>query len=236
MINIVICDDEIVFINEISDLILSNFQNYKYNIFSFNNGQSLLDIIHNLRIDILFMDIELGDSNGINITKKIKQINPSAIVFFITNYYNYVAETFRIDTFQFIKKPIEESDFIYDFNRAIQKYKDIHKKLEIHVKNGIKNIFINDIYYIEIYGRSINIILKKEMININGKLSYYESLLCNLNFIRVHKSYIINLDKVEAFTSNSIKLFDIPKTIPLSRNYKRIFKERYKSLLANRYI
>ena len=138
MINIVICDDEEIFNDKIYSLISTNIDSsYKYEIKKYTNALELINAL-NRKIDILFMDIELGCDSGIEIVKKIKSLYQDCIVFFVTSHNNYITEVFRLDSFQFISKPIDEKEFIIDLKRGLEKYKKSHRVLEIEYKNSYR--------------------------------------------------------------------------------------------------
>lgn len=130
MLNIAICDDEIDYVNSTADAVMKILSDYEVDISTYTSG---IDLINNStkRIDILFIDIEMPGLNGIETIRKLRVINPSIIVFILTNYTNYMTDVFRVGTFQFLKKPLRVDDLKYDLLRAVELYKHEHYKLRL---------------------------------------------------------------------------------------------------------
>ena len=109
--------------------------------------------------------------NGIETIRKLRVINPSIIVFILTNYTNYMTDVFRVGTFQFLKKPLRVDDLKYDLLRAVELYKHEHYKIKIKENDNIRLIDISKIRYLEVYQKELKFRLLKEEIIIRGKIS-----------------------------------------------------------------
>lgn len=228
MLNIAICDDEECYLNELSNLINENTLNdIQYTLNTYESGEKLLNGIEKDKVDILFLDIEMNGIYGIETGKIIKQKNPNCIIFFVTSHNNYITDIFRLDSFQFLQKPINHEDFKYDYDRAITKYKNDHIYLEVKVNGRTRNILLGEIKFIEVTSREIKIHLKNEVVIHNGKFSLYEEKLKAFNFSKTHKSYLVNLTQIEAIENDRVYLRGIGDYIPISRNYKNDFLNEY---------
>lgn len=228
MLNIAICDDEECYLNELSILINENtLSDVQYTLNTYKSGEELLKGIEKDKVDILFLDIEMNGINGIETGKIIKQNNPNCIIFFVTSHNNYITDIFRLDSFQFLQKPINKEDFKYDYDRAITKYKNDHIYLEVKVNGRTRNILLGEIKFIEVASREIKIHLKNEVVIHNGKFSLYEEKLKAFNFSKTHKSYLVNLTQIEAIENDRVYLRGIGDYIPISRNYKNDFLNEY---------
>lgn len=219
MLNIAICDDEIDYVNSTADAVMKILSDYEVDISTYTSG---IDLINNStkRIDILFIDIEMPGLNGIETIRKLRVINPSIIVFILTNYTNYMTDVFRVGTFQFLKKPLRVDDLKYDLLRAVVLYKHEHYKIKIKENDNIRLIDISKIRYLEVYQKELKFRLLKEEIIIRGKIAEYEEILQMYGFAKNHKSFLINMAYIKRIGQNELELEGVNELIPLSRNYK----------------
>lgn len=229
MINFAICDDDIKYIEQVSNIIEKSNINTEYTIRTYTSGNSILD--DDYSIDILFIDIEMPGKNGIDTVRELQKRNSSLIVFFQTSYNNYITDIFRVGTFQYIQKPINEENLKIDLKRAIDLYFQNHYKLSIKSENKLYKLDINDILYLEVIVKDIFIHTKNATYKTIGRLYEYEQTLIKYGFIKSHKSYLVNIKYIYEINNNMIKFNDKSDNIPISRKYK---EEVIKSL--NKYL
>ncbi|HZV69976.1 MAG TPA: LytTR family DNA-binding domain-containing protein [Saprospiraceae bacterium] len=185
------------------------------------------------KIDILFVDIHLPKINGIDFIKTIQ--NQSQVIL-TTAYDHYALEGYNLNVVDYLLKPIEFSRFL----QAIQKIKRNHttisepaegnpRKDSFHFFNVDKRqvkVFLDDILYIESLKEYIKIHTHENYLLTKLQIGEFESLLASPNLLRVHKSYIINLNKVTAYSAN---LIEIGKhQIPIGRTYKEFIMKHLK--------
>jgi len=229
MIKILICDDEQIYIDEIETLIKEFFpKNEEYSLLKETSGEGALSLFSSGYIpDIVFMDIEMDGANGLETVKEIKQQRPQCIIFFVTSHSNYIADIFRLGTFQFLQKPMNKEDFEIDLNRAVKAYRNNHMKMEIKSKNEIREIEYSEIRYVEVFLHDVKIHLEDEEIVQRGKISDFEKALIGRGFVKTHKSYLVNISYIQKITYNSVILDNEKFNVPLSRNYRNSFFEEW---------
>lgn len=184
-------------------------------------------------IDILFVDIHLPKINGIDF---IKTIQNQYQVILTTAYDHYALEGYNLNVVDYLLKPIEFSRFL----QAIQKIKRNNslisepaggnmRKDSFHFFNVDKRqvkVFLDDILYIESLKEYVKIHTSENYLLTKLQIGEFESLLVSSNLLRVHKSFIINLDKVTAYSAN---LIEIGKhQIPIGRTYKEFIMKHLK--------
>lgn len=215
------------------EVIKKNLENYdKYKRYNFkvdiyDNGETFLSHYNAFgRFDIIFMDIEIEDVNGIDIVSKIREIDKDVVVIFISNQDCYVAKAFRVGAFQYFKKPINEKEFEIDFTRAIEWHNLKHPKYEFQTDNSIVILEYKDIIAIEVYQKKIKIYSENGIFTENprGSIAVKEEQFKNYNFIRCHRSYLINVSKILMIDKNKIYLKN-GKEIPVSRYYYKYVLE-----------
>lgn len=218
--NCVVVDDSTIhritiakLVNEHADLTL---------VGDFSNASETRNCILNKNVDLLFLDIEMPVQSGFDLLDGLKT-RPQII--FVSSKSDYALKAFDYAAIDYLHKPITKDRF----NKAVQKAieSNLRKKENpdddgefIFIKSNLKNfkIFISKIKWIEAFGDYIKINTEDETHLVLSTMKSFENDLPEDKFLRVHKSFIINVDKVERFNS---KFAEIGNTkIPLSRNKK----------------
>jgi DNA-binding LytR/AlgR family response regulator len=176
--------------------------------------------IHN--VDLIFLDIEMPVISGFDFLDGLK-IKPQII--FITSKAEYALKAFDYDATDYLQKPIA----LDRFNASVTRAMDLHllKKdtkeedgEHIFIKSNLKKlkIFTSKIKWIEAFGDYVRVVTEDDNNLVLSTMKAFENDLSPKKFVRVHKSYIINVDKVDRFNSKFAEI-GITK-IPLSRNRK----------------
>ena len=113
--NIAICDDEAYYVNDIFKRLMTYKEtndDVSLYVDSFYDSRELMNSIMKKDYDLVYLDIELNDGNGINIAQMIHNIQPECMIIFITSHMNYFNQSFLVNAFQYMKKPVKEQFFI----------------------------------------------------------------------------------------------------------------------------
>lgn len=203
---------------------------------SLDNPKDVIEFLQNNIIDLLFLDIEMGEIDGIEVARKIKLIHPNTLVIFVTGHPGFALEGYEVYPVDFLIKPIN----MIRLERALNKVKEINSyrliendhKIAMNVNSGIKIVNISDILYIEKQGRKISVVCKKnEIIYSRESMKDLESLFSSFDFYRPHQSFLVPIKQIKAIypdkytRSYIIKLFDSNINIPVSRNKYPKLKE-----------
>ncbi|OYQ34744.1 DNA-binding response regulator [Flavobacterium cyanobacteriorum] len=188
----------------------------------FSNASETRNCILNKQVDLLFLDIEMPVQSGFDLLDGLKA-RPHII--FVSAKSDYALKAFDYAAVDYLHKPLTKDRF----NKAVQKALDLYQLKKdgpeddgefIFVKSNLKNlkVFISKINWIEAYGDYVKIITEDENHLVLSTMKSFESELPKGRFLRVHKSFIINIGKILRFNS---KFAEIGNTkIPLSRNKK----------------
>jgi two-component system, LytTR family, response regulator len=173
-------------------------------------------------VDLIFLDIEMPVISGFDFLDGLKT-QPQII--FVTSKAEYALKAFDYDATDYLQKPIALERFNASVKRAIEHYEQIHDSKEedgdhIFIKSNLKKlkIFTSKIKWIEAFGDYVKVVTEEDSNLVLSTMKAFEKDLPKNRFVRVHKSYIINVDKVERFNSKFAEI-GIMK-IPLSRNKK----------------
>ncbi|HLA56607.1 MAG TPA: response regulator transcription factor [Flavobacterium sp.] len=243
-VNVLIIED----IPEESNVLAKMLTDNNYNIAGIaRTHNEALTLFYGNNIDIVIIDIFLaGHPDGIAFAESINIIPGAAKPFvFLTNSHDRkIFERAKLThPFSFLMKPFNELEILYAIEMAVEKFysqKNIfsvehdtvvgHEYLYIKKKKSLKKVFIHDILYIEVEGKYCNVISENENFLILLSLSKVCELLQKDNFIRTHRNYLVNADKILEITpdDNYILLKGNHK-VTLSDNYKK-FINNYKVL------
>lgn len=219
MINIIICDDNKLFLNDLAQAI-ERVADFEHRLFSFENPSELLintEEAFKSNMSFLITDIKMPDINGIELAKKLKDDYPLLQTIFITNYTDYVEKAFDVEPVHYIIKPINDEKLRMALNKATEQLQKQTKNcLQINIKDKFIRIPYSEIKYIESVGRKAVVYCMDKNTTMPKKLDDLEKLLPDC-FLRVHKSYIININLVEQIKNYKITLFN-GDVIPVAKS------------------
>lgn len=226
----IVLDDSALQRMTVTKLICEN-QNLQL-VGEFSNATDAKNYISTRNVDLVFLDIELPVINGFAFLEGLK-VRPQII--FITAKAEYAQKAFDYNATDFLLKPLSKERFNIAVSKAVYLFKlkkDVEDDEEnfIFVKCNLKNlkIYTSKIRWVEAYGDYIKIITEDDSYLILSTMKAFESELPKDKFIRVHKSYIINIHKINTFNSKYAEI-DTFK-IPLSRNKKEKLVEALKNI------
>lgn len=188
----------------------------------FANALEAKNCINNNTIDLIFLDVEMPLINGFDLLDGLKS-KPQIV--FITSKADYALKAFDYEATDFLQKPISKERFLKAVKKASELHilrNETHEELgeSIVIKSNLKKlkIYLSKIKWIEAYGDYIKVVTDDESHLVLSTMKGFEKELPEGKFTRVHKSFIINLSRVEKFNN---KFVEIGTTkIPLSRNKK----------------
>ncbi len=184
------------------------------------------------QVELMFVDINMPDLNGMDFVKSMK--NPPGVIF-TTAYSEYALEGFRVDAIDYLLKPIGYGDFLKGAEKALKRIGTTERAAPhvesdenfLFVKSEYKILRINlsDIKYIEGMREYVRIHIENlRPVMALMSMKKIEAFLPQQRFMRVHRSYIVNLEKVNTIERNRI-IFHPDIRIPVSEQYKAAFQE-----------
>ena len=190
----------------------------------FANALESKNAINNNSVDLIFLDIEMPLINGFDLLDGLKE-KPQIV--FITSKADYAVKAFDYEATDFLQKPITKERFLKAVKKALELHQLRNEVAEdlgeaIIIKSNLKKlkIYTSKIKWVEAFGDYIKIITDEDSHLVLSTMKSFEKELPEGKFARVHKSYIVNLERVEKFNS---KFAEIGKTkIPISRNKKEV--------------
>ncbi|MEN8126081.1 MAG: LytTR family DNA-binding domain-containing protein [Bacteroidota bacterium] len=192
------------------------------------NAIEAFNAINSNKIDLIFLDINMPEISGLSFARSI---NKNIKIIFTTAYREYAVDGFDLKAVDYLLKPISFERLLQAVNKYLNeninlitdnKEDLIHDKSNfIFVRSDRKMIKIDfsEINYIESLGDYLKIYLNEKKIITRETITSIEAKLPKNDFLRIHRSYIISIDKIESFTNEFVELNK--KAIPISRSYKK---------------
>lgn len=224
----IIIDDD-----SISHKILENYINNRPDLIlvgQFINAQSTIPFLEKEKVDLIFLDVEMPKMSGIDF---LRSYNDLPQVILISEHKQYAVEGFNLNVTDYLIKPIQKERFGEAIDKVFERRifnrikNDHYQSIAVKQRSGYINIATDNILYIEGFGDYINVVLSEEKkVIVLSTIKKIEEQLTPFNFMRIHRSYIVNLKKVEKIIENNVYVGN--KIIPVSRTYRSSFIHLFK--------
>lgn len=199
----------------------------------YNNAIEAKRDLAKTNADLIFLDIEMPVLSGFDL---IDGLTYEPQIIFITGKTQYAFKAFGYNTVDYLQKPVTRERFNKAVDKAVINYKiknEIFSENEdyIFVKSDFqkRKVFLDDLKYIEALGDYAKLVSGKETIVVLQTMKSLADMLPEERFLRVHKSYIVNLKKIDSYTSKTIEIDN--NLIPISRNKKSELTEALQTML-----
>ncbi len=211
--NIFICDDEDIYIEQLTDLLTKYFNENKIsnvNFYPFSKGEDLLK--SEIQPDLAFLDIEIGTGlSGTHVGKKLQERYPNIKIFIVTSHIEYVNEAFRFSFFRYILKPIEKHMLFRNISDAFYQQKVELKEVHIDIKRDKDDrdsseetitVPVRDVVAITVDNRGTRIFLTNRTVNSNQTISHFDKQLLGSSFFRTHRDFLGEREKNSVNSEN----------------------------------
>jgi len=202
-----------------------------------NNPIDAIKEFSKSKFDVVFLDISMPTMTGLEVANTFLEINPNIFIIFQTAFEEYALEAFKSGGVDYILKPIS-NESIQKALQKIEKYiknsdttgKESSKKIVAKRGSKIYMIDINDIYYVKADLDEVIIKIKETDAYVRKKMQDMQELLKGKNFFRIHRSYIVNVDKIKSMQSVEqskleISFKDIDDIVTSSKDGAKEFRE-----------
>jgi len=191
-----------------------------------------LEIIKTEQIDLVFLDIQMPVLTGLELARTLK--NPPAIIF-TTAYRDYAVESYELDVIDYLVKPITFTRFLKAINKYNEQIESTGSKLIVqpsvetkdhlfvNVSRKYQRINFDDILYLESLREYVRIFTSETSYMTKSSMTEIEKQMPK-SFLRIHRSFMVNVDKVTAYTSNDVEIGT--KEIPIGVSYKKTIQEK----------
>ena len=210
--NVLVCDDERQIVDSLIETLEKKTEETQVSSRFYGFSQpSQIDL--SLPYDIALLDIDMGETNGIELARKLRAENENIVIIFITNFIQYAPEGFEVQA----------------FDSAVQEVLRRKQLVTISINSEIIDVPVNDILYLESHRRIIVMHLldeKRPAYQFYGNITELSEKIEPLGFLRIQKSYLVNMHYVEIFQYNKVQLRGGLCLAPSEKNYSEL-KQKY---------
>lgn len=232
MLSILICDDDPHFAMLLSEKIraLPSYSAKNMNLTCLTD-MSVLDESALLHCDLLFLDIDLGEQNGLSLARKLRAINTKTVLIFVTNFKEYAPEGYEVDAFRYLAKSELDNKLSAYFEDALSVCRRYQQKVNIFCKGETVPLSIQALEYIESLGHEqcLHLIgLPQRQLITRTTMNELEEMLAPRGFLRIHKGFLVNMAYLQSLRS-TVAVLSTGNSLPVgARRYqdtKKIFVE-----------
>lgn len=195
----------------------------------YHNGLDLLASINTHPYDVLLLDILMPGFNGIETAREIRESNEKIPIIFLTTSQEFAVESYRVHAFDYLMKPVEQKTLFETLDRVYAVTEStLENSIMIQTAKAIYALSLSQIEFVEINNRTLSFhLIDGTVKSISGRLSDYEdALLKHPEFLKIHRSYIINMDLMKALNQKSFITLT-GNEVPISRNLLPAIQKRY---------
>ena len=201
---------------------------------AFLNPEKALEAMRRQPVDLLFLDIEMPSVGGVELARTVNEEMHSVAVVFTTAYPQYAVEGFRVDAVDYLLKPLSFESMLTAVEKVKRRMAQPQGEADrtLYVKSGgsLRRIHADEVVFVKGLSEYVQICVvgDSKLITTHESLKRLETLLPADKFMRVHKSYIVNLAFMETTDYDTVTLSG--HAIPIGQKYRHDFKQRVKTL------
>ncbi|SKB61032.1 LytR/AlgR family response regulator transcription factor [Dyadobacter psychrophilus] len=222
---------------EVLDNYLRNFNEIEI-VARCQDAIQAFQVLQQQKVDLMFLDVKMPGLTGTELLRSLK--TPPKVVF-TTAYQDYAVEGFDLNAVDYLLKPIPFERFLRAMDKVFTGLNVTNQSVSIAQKTAVSNqdvflylkvdrkmvkVNVNDIFWVESLRDYIKVVLKDKVLITKQKISLLEELLPEDSFIRVHRSFIVAVDKVESYHAHKIEIAG--KELPIGRNFRNDCQRRFK--------
>lgn len=206
--------------------------NAHFDIITFKDGLDFTNH-YNKNFDVIYLDIQMPHMDGMTTAKKIRKVDTTVPIVFVTNYVQYAIDGYQVDATDFILKPVNYFSFEEHFKKIEQKFKQQANFLMFNTLEGTQKVVLDTLYYVESEKHYLHLHIikdKEEQLDMLDTTKNMEKQLAPYNFYRCNNGYIVNLKHVSQVNGNEVIVG--PYHLQISRPRKKGFMEALTNYLG----
>ena len=231
---IAICEDQIKELKILEDLLQFWQQERKtvVRIESFSSASALLDAARTKKFTLYLLDVMMPGIDGMAAAREIRSFDTSANIVFLTSFPFFAYESYRVKALDYLLKPVRSELLFPILDKLSREEEKLQEALTLKTQTSIIRVPFSHLVYVEVLNKHLYFnLMDGSVVNIVGRMKDYEELLLSRpEYMRVHRSYIVNMLQVKEFSATGICTFT-GKNLPVSRRLYSQLQKDYMKLL-----
>lgn len=228
-IQILLCDDDPEFLQTLRAEIIRAFKKLNMSAaFTVFSSPAAITQEAFARCELAFLDIDFDfeEQTGIDVARSLRQVNSKALIFFVTNYIDYAPTGYEVQAFRYVLKRDVSQVLERYILQAMELFAEGQEFLRVQTKDSRIDIPLGDIAFLEVMDHSVSIHTASQSYELNTTLSALEDRLEQHGFLRIHKSFLVNMHYIRKFRSRECLLTNGTTLAVSGRNYSQQ-KQKY---------
>lgn len=218
-----ICDDESRIMSDIAEKVRSELAEAEISVFS--TGVKLLERLSEAKCDILLLDIDMPELNGLEIAARLGALSEKPLLIFVTSHDELVYDSLQFHPFGFVRKGYLEKELPKVLADCVQEINCREKHFCFHSNNSEIKLLLDDIVYFEAEGNYLKLFAKSGEYRFRDTITSVENALRDSGFVRIHKGFLLNQSAVKILSSDKAELIG-GTLLPIGRSYGENAKKR----------
>lgn len=220
---IAICDDQEECRRQTETAVRECLRGMEYGIEIFKEGKAFLQAFRKKPFDLVLLDIEMSQMDGITVAKELRKLHRDVPIVFLTSHIEYALEGYEVNALRYLTKPVNISK-LQEVLACVRQRMQEQRTLWIKTELCDKKLLVKDIVYMEAQNQNILICTTQEACCVRYNLSDYEQELTRDGFFRIHRGYLVSLRHIKSVGKHEITL-DNGAVLPVSRAKEKELKD-----------
>ena len=199
----------------------------------FRSGEEVLRYTETNSLDVLFLDIDMPDMDGLELAKRLTGSFPDLVIIFVSGYDHFVYDVFEFHPFAFLRKETLSCELPKTLKRLADKLDADSKRVALQTVDGVKTVSAKDVLYITSNKNYYDLHMKNGgVLSCRGTLKHASAVFLPFDFYQIHSAFLVNLDQISRFDKDGVYMGEENKRLPIAQRRLAGFRQAYARFTA----